>query len=130
MDAVGERPGMDPLRDFLNAVRDQGCAQGNMLGLLHVLIGRQIKRADGTLVSSGLTWREAAARLKKARWKREAVRDFGLDPATLPARDRQRFWYSAIAQGNIDSATARKAGDELAKRLVPLGFIVSAAPRV
>jgi hypothetical protein len=118
---------MDPLRDFLNAVRDQGCAQGNMLGFLHVLIGRHIKRADGTLVSSGLTWREAAARLRRARWKRETVRDLGLDPAALPARDRQRFWYLAIAQGNIDSPAARKAGDELAKRLAPLGFLVSGA---
>jgi hypothetical protein len=119
---------MDPLRDFLKTIREQGCAQGNMLGLLHVLIGRQIRRADGTAVSSGLTWREAAARLRKARWNREAVQELGLNAAALPARDRERFWYLAIAQAHIDSAAARTAGDELARRLVPLGYLVSAGP--
>ena len=48
---------MDRLREFLEAVRQHGYARGNFLGLLHVLIGRRIARADGTLVSGGLTWK-------------------------------------------------------------------------
>ena len=90
--------GMEPLREFLNAVRHHGTARGHLLGLLHILIGRRITRTDGTPVSGGMTWRELAALLKQLRWDREAVRELKLDPADLPPRDRERFWYTAIAQ--------------------------------
>jgi hypothetical protein len=120
---------MDRLRDFLSELKRQGLAAGHFLGLLHVLIGRQISLADGTSVSSGVTWRELAALLKKTRWDRETVRELGLDPKALPPRDRQRFWYTAIAQAKVDSDQAVRAGDELAKRLEGLGYKVGPAPR-
>jgi len=119
---------MDRLREFLEAVRQHGYARGNFLGLLHVLIGRRIARADGTLVSGGLTWRELAALLKRVRWEPEAVQELGLDPATLPPRDRQRFWYSAISQAGVDSETAARAGDRLARALQAAGYVVGSAP--
>ena len=37
--------GMDRLREFLEAVRTHGIAQGNLRGLLHILIG-VIDKAD------------------------------------------------------------------------------------
>jgi hypothetical protein len=120
---------MDQLREFLEAVRREGLSPGNFQGLLHILIGRRISRTDGgALVSAGMTWREAAALLKRLRWDREAVRELGLDPAALPPRDRQRFWYAAIAAANLASEAACQAGDRLVEPLAKLGYTVGPAP--
>src|ERR671933_500877 len=120
---------MDRLREFLDAVRKQGVAQGHFRGLLHILVGRRVSQADGTPVSGGMTWRELAAVLKRVRWDREAVRELNLDPADLPPRDRQRFWYAAIAQAGLDSDAARAEGDRLIEPLGALGYVVGPAPR-
>jgi hypothetical protein len=119
---------MDGVQTFLDELRQQGLAEGNFLGLLHVLIGRRVTRADGTLVSPGLTWRALADLLKSLRWNKDAVRELGLDPAALPPRDRQRFWYTAISQARVDSPEAAAAGDRLADVIRPLGYVVSPAP--
>jgi hypothetical protein len=121
---------MDRLRDLLNTVEQQGSYSGNFVGLLHLLIGRRITLADGTSVSAGLSWREAAALLKRVRWDREAVRELGLDPSALPPRDRQRYWYTAIALARVDSAEAAAAGNRLAERLQEAGYRVSPPPGV
>jgi hypothetical protein len=119
---------MDRLRDFLEAVRKQGTATGHFRGLLHLLIGRRISLADGTLVSGGLTWRELAAVLKRLRWDREVVRELGLDPADLPPRDREKFWYAAIARAGVVSPEASASADELAEPLRALGYTIGPAP--
>ena len=119
---------MEQLREFLEAVRRAGAAAGHLRGLLHVLIGRRICRADGSEVSAGLTWRELAALLKQLRWDPDAVKELGLDPAALPPRDRQRYWYTAIAQARVDSAQAAQAGDQFAERLRQAGYVVGPAP--
>jgi hypothetical protein len=120
---------MDRLREFLEAVGSRGVARGNLRGLLNVLIGRRLTAADGAEVSAGLTWREAAALLKRVRWDREGVRELGLDPAALPPRDRQRYWYSAIAQAGVSTPAAGEAGDQLVEPLRELGYVVGPAPR-
>jgi hypothetical protein len=120
---------MDRLRDLLEAVRKQGLARGNFRGLLHVLIGRRLTTGQGEVISAGLSWRDAAALLKRLRWDREAVRELGLDPATLPPRDRQKYWYSAIAQADVGSAAAAAGGDLLREPLQTLGLVVGPAPR-
>jgi hypothetical protein len=120
---------MDRLRELLETVRKQGLARGNFRGLLHVLIGRRVTLADGTVVSTGMTWRELAALLKRVRWDRETVRELGLDPAALPPRDRQRFWYTAIVQSGVGSEAAAAEGDRLAGLLRQAGYVVGAAPR-
>jgi hypothetical protein len=119
---------MDRLREFLETVKKHGSARGQFLGLLHILIGRRLALADGTPVSEGLTWRELSALLKRVRWDREAVRELGLDPSALPPRDRQRYWYAAIAQARVDSEAAAQAGDRLAEALASAGYRVSPAP--
>ncbi|HVS38770.1 MAG TPA: hypothetical protein VMS17_24655 [Gemmataceae bacterium] len=119
---------MDPLREFLDAVRQHGAARGNLLGLLHILIGRRIARPDGSLVSGGMTWRELAALFKQLRWEREAVRELKLDPTALPPRDRERFWYMAVAHAGVASAAAKTAGDRLVGPLKALGYVVGPAP--
>jgi hypothetical protein len=119
---------MDQLGEFLEVVRQRGAARGQLRGLLHVLIGRKIALADGTEVSAGLTWREAAALLKRARWEPETVRELNLVPADLPVRDRERFWYSAIAKAGVDTATAIAAGDRLVRALAALGYVIGPAP--
>jgi hypothetical protein len=119
---------MDVLRDFVGDLKRHGYARGNFVGMLHVLIGRQIRAADGTLISNGLTWRAVAELLKKARWDRQAVRELGLDPGALPPRDRQRYWYQAIAQARVDSAEATEAGNRLAEILRSAGYGISPAP--
>src|SRR6516165_10783794 len=119
---------MDGVQTLLDEVRHHGLAEGNFRGLLHVLIGRRVSKADGTLVSPGLTWRDLAGRLKSVRWDKDVVREIGLNPADLPPRDRQRFWYTAIAHARVDSVEAVAAGDRLAELIKPLGYVVSSAP--
>jgi hypothetical protein len=119
---------MDRLREFLDAVQEQGHAAGHFLGLLHVLIGRRIALADGTEVSRGLSWRDVSALLKRVRWDREAVRELNLDPEDLSPRDRQRFWYQSIAQAGVDSPAAARAGDRLAQLMQSAGYTIGPAP--
>jgi len=117
---------MDRLREFLEVVKEQGA--GNFLGLLHLLIGRKLSLADGTEVSAGLTWRDVAALLKKVRWDREAVAELGLNPDDLPPRDRERYWYLAIARAKVDSPEAQAAGECLAAAVRGAGYVIGPAP--
>lgn len=120
---------MDALAEFFELVNKKIVMTGQFLGLLHVLIGRKINKTDGTPVSAGMTFREVAGWLKKVRWAPESVRDLGLDPETLPLRDRQRFWLLAIIGAGVDSAAASQAGDRFATVLRGIGYEVSGAPR-
>jgi hypothetical protein len=115
---------MDGLREFLGDLKRGGYAQGNLLGLLNVMIGRQIRVANGAIVSSGVTWRVLAEWLKRVRWDKEEARQLGLDPALLPPRDRQRYWYLVITQARVDSPEAIQAGNRLAAVLRQAGYIV------
>ena len=115
---------MDRLSEFLDAIRDHGIATGHFRGLLHLLIAHPIRTADGTLVSGGMTWRALAALLKKQRWDREAVRELDLDPAALPPRDREKYWYTAIANANVSSPEAQASAQVVAQKLSPLGYVV------
>ena len=121
---------MDALSTLIDELKKGGQTQGHFLGFLHVLIGRSITRTkDGTLVSKGLTWREMAGWLKKVRWDPESARELGIDPDSLPPRDRQRLWYSAsVVQAKVDSAAAQQAGDRVADTLRGLGYKVGPAP--
>jgi len=120
---------MDGVVSFLEELRKHGLAADRFLGLLHVLIGRRITRVDGTVVSAGLTWRDVAAVLKQVRWDKDAVRELGLDPDALAPRDRQRYWYSAIAQAAVDADAAVAAGNALAAAVKPLGYVVGPPPK-
>jgi hypothetical protein len=119
---------MDARLAFLDLLKRGGLAKGKLLGLLHLLIGRRVLAPDGSLLSPGLTWRETASLLRRARWDREAVRELGIDPAALPPRDRERFWYAAIAQAHVDSPEAVRAGDDLAEVVRAAGYAVAPAP--
>jgi len=119
---------MDGLREFLDDLRQKQLTTGRFLGLLNVAIGRRIARVDGTVLSLGATWRELADTLKRLRWDKEAVRELGLDPAALPPRDRQRFWYTAISQAQVAGPAATHAGDQLAQDLVAHGYVIGGAP--
>ena len=110
---------MDRLRELLSQLKAQGLAEGHLLGLLHVLIGRRIHRPDGTAIAAGLTWREVASLLKRVRWGPEAVQELGLDPKTLPPRDRERYWYTVITRARVDSAGLRSTFMTLLRRPVP-----------
>ena len=119
---------MDGLETMLAEISKHGLAAGELRGLLHVLIGRTIVRVGGDRVSSGLTWRAAADLLKRVRWEVHTVRDLGLDPDAISPRDRQRFWFSAIAQAQVESAEAVAAGDRFAEKLKAIGYSVGPAP--
>ena len=120
---------MDALTSFFDLLKKTGLARGHLLGLLHVLIGRRLTKTDGTLVCAGLGWRDLANWLKKTRWDPETVRELGVDPDSLPPRDRQRFWFSAIARANVDSAAAGEAAERLAEVLRPHGYEVGTGPK-
>ena len=115
---------MDQLRDFLDAVKESGVAAGHFRGLLFVLIGQPIRQADGTTISTGTSWRGAAAALKLCRWDRLAVQELGLDPADLAPRDREKYWYTAISRANLGSSLARSSAEALALAIAPLGFTI------
>ncbi len=119
---------MDARVDFLNRVREQGLDRGNLLGLLHIMIGRRIEAAEGRPVSSGITWRDLAGLLKKVRWPKESVEELKLQAEALPLRDRERFWYAAISQAGVDSPAAVQAGDALAELLRKDGYTIGPAP--
>jgi hypothetical protein len=119
---------MDRVRQFLEEVKQGDLARGNFLGLLNVLIGRRLARKDGTVLSEGITWRDMAAHLKKARWDKQAVKELGLVPEALPPRDRLRYWYGAIVQASVDSPRATQAGNEMAAVLERLGYRVGHPP--
>jgi len=116
------------IRELLAAARDHGLAAGHFQGLLHIAIGRRISRPNGTVVSAGITWRELAPLLKELRFDRELVRAFGADPEALAPRDRERFWYSAIAQARVDTPEASADADAIIGELKKLGFIVGPNP--
>lgn len=120
---------MDGLRDVLETVRTAGLAAGHLQGLIHVCIGRTISTADGRPVSKGVTWRELAGLFKQLRFDPELVREIGADPEDLSPRDRQRYWYTAIALARPDSAETVTAGDRFAVALKPLGYAVGPPPR-
>jgi hypothetical protein len=119
---------MDALSTFLERLKKSGKTRGHLLGMLNVVIGRRITAKDGTLISSGLTWREVAGLLKRLRWDPDQVKELGLKPSDLPPRDRQRFWYTAIARARVDTSEASAAGDRFADLLRKQGFDVSAGP--
>ena len=119
---------MEGLREFLDKVRHSHLVRGHFRALLHVAIGRQISRADGTLVSNGVTWRQLAELLRNLRWDKELVRELGLKPDDLAPRDRQRYWYTAIVAARVNSPDARDLGDAYARVLASIGFVVGPAP--
>jgi hypothetical protein len=112
---------MTPLHQLLEHLRDHPLAVGRFRGLLYVLVGRRLRQGE-TLISSGLTWRELAALLKKVRWPPEAVRELGIDPAELPPRDREKFWYQAINRAGLTDPAARQQGEELFAELAAAGY--------
>lgn len=120
--------GMDGLRKMLEAVQDAGLVAGHLRGLFHVCIGRKITATGDAVVSNGVTWRELANLLKIARFDTELVREVGADPEELSPRDRQRFWYGAIALARPDSAEAIADGQLFATLIEPLGYRVGPPP--
>ena len=115
---------MDGVREFLEAVRQHALAKGHLRALLHIVIGRKIAKPDGTVLSAGITWRELSELLRVIRWEREQVTELGLDPETLPPRDRQRYWYAAISAAGVDSLEARNQAQKLLPALAAIGFKV------
>ena len=119
---------MDGPRPVLEVVRDRKLAIGRLRGFFHLLIGRTLSRDDGTVLSTGVSWRELSHWLKLLKFDRELVRELDADPDTLSPKDREKFWYAAIAMAKVDSPRARLEADELAGLLVPLGFWAGASP--
>jgi hypothetical protein len=119
---------MDALPLFLGTLKTKGLTKGYFLGFLYVVVGGRITSSDGRLVSAGMTWRTLANWLKKTRWDPEAARELDQDPDTLPPRDRQRFWFTAIAQARLDSEAASRAGERFADVLRGQGYMVSLPP--
>ena len=119
---------MEGLREFLEKVRQNHLVRGHFRALLHVAIGRRISRADGTVLSTGVTWRQLSDLLRLMRWDKELVRELGLNPDDLPPRDRQRYWYAAMVAARVNAPDTRELGDAFAKLVGPLGFVIGPAP--
>jgi hypothetical protein len=119
---------MDAVRDFLTEMLQKGRVKGHFWGLLNILIGRRISRADGTVLSTGITWRALANLLKQCHYDAELVRELGMDPDAVGQRDRQRFWYAVIGKADVASEEATKQGDKLAALIQKDGYVIGPAP--
>ena len=119
---------MDRLTALLELVRDRGLVAGHFRGLCHVVIGRRITGVAGESVSAGVTWRELSVLLRDLRFDKNLVTEVGADPDELAPRDRQRYWYSAIALARPDSAEARVDAEALIEILATLGYAVGPPP--
>ena len=115
---------MDRLRELLIELKRDEYAQGNLLGLLNILIGCSIEAANSDIVSTGATWRSLAEQLKKVRWTKQAATELGLDLGAFAPRDRQRFWYQVISHAGVDSPKAREAGALMIEQLRQMGYRV------
>ena len=119
---------MEALAELLHELKQSGLAKGHFRGLLHVIIGRRLAKKDGTVISSGVTWRELANLLKKVRWDPDAVKELGLNPDDLPPRDRERYWYTALIRAQVDSPEAHASGDKFATLLKRKGYEAGPPP--
>lgn len=119
---------MDDVRALLEALNDKPFLQGHLRGLLHILIGRKIAKADGTAVSAGLTWRQLATELKAAKFDKDLVAELGADPDALAPRDREKMWYLAIGLAKVDSLDAIEQADRLMPSLKQLGYSIGPSP--
>jgi hypothetical protein len=119
---------MDALTELLETIRLKRLAQGRFRGLLHILIGRRLTSPEGDPVSAGMTFRDVAAFLKKIRWEPDDVKELGVDPETLPPRDRTRYWFIAICQAQVEGAAALAEAGELARLLEAEGYKVGPPP--
>lgn len=119
---------MDALQAFLEELKRLKVSEHHFLGMLHILIGRKITRTDGSPIAAGMTWRQLAVVLKKSRWNKDSVQKLGIEPEELAPRDRERFWYMAIARARVDSPQAQQDGDRLAALLEKHGYSVGPAP--
>src|SRR5262249_43330009 len=119
---------MDARLELLNQIKREGWAHGNFLGLLNVLIGRRIERENGTVISTGVTWRELAALLKKVRWDKDVATELSLEGVTLPPREREKYWYAVIVHAGVGLPRAIEAGNQLAEKLRKAGFVIGESP--
>lgn len=116
------------MREFFERVRQNHLVRGHFRALMHIAIGRRVSRNDGTVLSTGATWRQVSELLRIMRWDKEQVREVGLNPVDLPPRDRQRYWYAAIIAARVESIESRELADRYAELVAPLGYIIGPAP--
>ena len=119
---------MDDIRGVLELIDAQKLAKGRLSGVLHIMIGRSICKADGTVISTGLTWRQLAGILKAAKFDKDLVKDLGVDPDQLAPRDREKMWYLAIGLAHVDSIEASTQADQLVSLLKPHGYVIGGSP--
>ena len=105
---------MDGSRAVLELIRDRGLVAGRLRGFFHLVIGRTLSRGDGTILSTGVTWRELSQLLKLLKFDRDLVKELDADPDSISPKDREKFWYVAISLAKVDSAQARREAEELA----------------
>lgn len=121
---------MDEVRALLEALDEKPFLKGHLRGLLHILIGRKITKADGTVVSGGLTWRQLATELKAAKFDKDLVAELGADPDAIAPRDREKMWYLAIGLARVDSVEAIEQAEQLLPSLKQLGYTIGPSPTI
>jgi hypothetical protein len=119
---------MDDVRALLEALVEKPFVRGRLRGLFHILIGRTITTADGTVISAGLTWRQLASVLKAAKFAKDLVAELGADPDALAPRDREKMWYLAVGLARVDSLDAFEQAEQLIAPLKQLGYSVGPSP--
>ncbi len=119
---------MEGIREFLTAVHNAGLARDYLRAIMHIAIGRKITRTDGTVLSGGVTWRTLAGLLRVLKYDPKWAERFVQDRTVFAIRDRDRFWYAAIAQARVDSPEAIREAEQILPALRNLGFVVGPPP--
>lgn len=114
---------MDDVATLLEWIRARDAARGRLRGFFHLLVGHTLKHGD-KMISAGMNWRDLSKMLKLFKFDRELVRELGLDPDALPPKDREKYWYLAIAAAEISGDRARAEALELAAELAKIGIAV------
>jgi hypothetical protein len=119
---------MEGLRIYLQTVREKGYMQERLPAVLYIAIAGRVT-AGPTLLSAGSTWREVSEILKKLRIDKAWVTQLEVDPKALPARDRAKYWYTAIAQYSWGTQAMHTAALALGEELKAAGLVIQLPQR-
>jgi hypothetical protein len=104
---------------LLVALRPAAADEGQLPGLLHLLLRRRVTLEDGTPVLSPgeLSRPQLAEVLPMANWR--------LPPGLGKRGTVRDHWRALLRRARVDSAKAREAADRLAEGLAGLGYVVA-----
>ena len=120
---------MDGIREVLSVAREAGLAAGNFRGLLHIAIGRKIVRGNGTVVSTGVTWRGSPPNSNTSASTRNSSANSVPTRMRLGAAGSRTVLVLGDRPGEGRFPGGRRGGGQTGAVLRSLGYHVGPPPR-